>query len=559
VKIQVTGEQSVDDIQVNGGQPSRIIEVAAGLVSSVNGRTGGVTGLAEAADVPGLAEAAAQPVVDAAIADHVAASDPHGDRAAAAADATTKVANHTVSTDPHGDRAYTTTSISSHAAATDPHGDRAYAGATFLPKAGGTITGDLTVNGTVTSRGVTDWFNVKKYGAVGNGSTDDTAAIQSAINACQAAGGGIVYFPAGTYLATPTANPALSVPSNVMLVGASRRATVIRRNGNGVLIGMSGPSTDATGATHCRYSGIQNVTLSGNSQTGSVLQCYYADNLIFRDVYFSSSLDRLVNAAEFWDSRFYNCVFESSGGTNSATLPAVHLRNAAASSGFGYSADNTNQIVFHGCRWENFHNGALRIEDGSVTGNNPNGIMLIDCKMETSQMQGGAHLYVADECRGIWVNGLYCYAGGFTGGFSTAQNIIIWSAQHSVLENVLISNSSTATINSGIDLFSGASSRAVLRNVIGTYTTAPTGAHIFYEASSTADFHIENCYGTAGAQSAGTIPIRWEGDQPIKQVAGAVSDASFTRTPLNGTLAVDTTNNRLYVRVGGVWRYTALT
>lgn len=37
--------------------------------------------------------------------------------------------------------------------------------------------------------------NVREYGAVGDGKTLDTAAIQRAVDA-----GGVVYFPAGTYL-----------------------------------------------------------------------------------------------------------------------------------------------------------------------------------------------------------------------------------------------------------------------------------------------------------------------------------------------------------------------
>ena len=42
-------------------------------------------------------------------------------------------------------------------------------------------------------------FNVRSYGATGNGSTIDTPAVNKAIAAASAAGGGEVLFPAGTY------------------------------------------------------------------------------------------------------------------------------------------------------------------------------------------------------------------------------------------------------------------------------------------------------------------------------------------------------------------------
>lgn len=64
------------------------------------------------------------------------------------------------------------------------------------------------------------WFNVKDYGATGDGETDDAAAIQSAIDAASTAagssGGATVLFPHGSYLVSET----LTVQtSNVNLMG----------------------------------------------------------------------------------------------------------------------------------------------------------------------------------------------------------------------------------------------------------------------------------------------------------------------------------------------------
>jgi polygalacturonase len=66
-------------------------------------------------------------------------------------------------------------------------------------------------------------FNVKSYGATGNGSTIDTPAINNAIAAASAAGGGEVLFPAGTYESV-----SIHLKSNVEIYldsGATIRAT----------------------------------------------------------------------------------------------------------------------------------------------------------------------------------------------------------------------------------------------------------------------------------------------------------------------------------------------
>ena len=55
-------------------------------------------------------------------------------------------------------------------------------------------------------------FDVRQYGAAGDGRTKDTRAIAKAIEACVKAGGGTVYFPPGKYL-----TGAINLKSNVTL------------------------------------------------------------------------------------------------------------------------------------------------------------------------------------------------------------------------------------------------------------------------------------------------------------------------------------------------------
>jgi polygalacturonase len=55
-------------------------------------------------------------------------------------------------------------------------------------------------------------YDIKSYGAVGDGKTLDTAAINKAIETAAAAGGGTVFFPAGIY-----ASHSIRLKSNITL------------------------------------------------------------------------------------------------------------------------------------------------------------------------------------------------------------------------------------------------------------------------------------------------------------------------------------------------------
>ncbi|MEA5567722.1 glycosyl hydrolase family 28-related protein [Anabaena sp. UHCC 0399] len=72
--------------------------------------------------------------------------------------------------------------------------------------------------------------SVKKFGAVGNGSFNDTPAIQAAIDAVAKAGGGVVFFPSGTYKVriNPSTSQAITIRPNVTIQGAGNDKTMIQ-------------------------------------------------------------------------------------------------------------------------------------------------------------------------------------------------------------------------------------------------------------------------------------------------------------------------------------------
>jgi len=97
-----------------------------------------------------------------------------------------------------------------------------------LPSGGSTSKSLLY--GTSSAGWYLEHYNVKAFGAVGDGSTDDHVAINSAISAINSAGGGVLYFPKGTYKIT-TALTIITVPCKVC--GDGKDLTTINSTYNG--------------------------------------------------------------------------------------------------------------------------------------------------------------------------------------------------------------------------------------------------------------------------------------------------------------------------------------
>lgn len=101
-----------------------------------------------------------------------------------------------------------------------------------------------------------DVLNVKDFGAKGDGTTDDTAAIQAAIDYAVAAGRRSVYFPAGTYIVTSPLHA--QVETGTTTVGGSTKS----RYTYGMGLTLRG---EQVGKTVLRKTGQATYTIPANN------------------------------------------------------------------------------------------------------------------------------------------------------------------------------------------------------------------------------------------------------------------------------------------------------
>ncbi len=127
-------------------------------------------------------------------------------------------------------------------------------GSTAITAYAKTYLDDATAAATQNTLGAIPVFNVKNilYGAAGDGDgagagTDDTAAIQAAIDAARDVGGGIVIIPDGIYLTSST----LTLYDGVRLLGTGDSYNGTGGNGTGTVLNITGnaPGITVNGAT----------------------------------------------------------------------------------------------------------------------------------------------------------------------------------------------------------------------------------------------------------------------------------------------------------------------
>lgn len=178
------------------------------------------------------------------------------------------------------------------------------------------------------------------YGAVGDGSADDEAAI----NACLSDGDGVVFFPPGTYRILDS----LVVPSGVSIVGSGAGVSIISTETGG----SSGMQIQGTSGDR---NTIRGLTLEhGITATNSLIQILGSADVTIRDCAIGNTTTAtittgLVTSVFAGRSKCYNTVFAKTQG------PCWTHR----------SSDATGELLLQDCKFSGFTTSTTDVVFGS--------------------------------------------------------------------------------------------------------------------------------------------------------------------------------------------------
>jgi hypothetical protein len=187
-----------------------------------------------------------------------------------------------------------------------------------------TYTDPLTgaVQRTVSSR-LADIVTVKDFNAKGDGVTDDTNAIQAAVNALagSTAQGGTLVFPCGTYVTTAK----ITVPMWMTLAGqgSSLCSTINYTTASGAAIVFASPVT----STFYRRGGLRDLQINGTSATNTAVgvflggdpssaqspSAYQANHQFFQNVTVQGFGTGFQVGNNAYNDSFFDCLIQTDG------------------------------------------------------------------------------------------------------------------------------------------------------------------------------------------------------------------------------------------------------
>ncbi len=205
--------------------------------------------------------------------------------------------------------------------------------------------------------------DARAYGTRGDDATDDTDAINAAIGAAAAAGGGIVYLPAGAYLVSPRPHPqdgsyapCLLMRRGVLLRGAGKDATTVRLVDHAtpppgsvcVYLALNATINPAAAdAARDERMVVEDLTLDGNAARQTAVTC----GLVWigcRDVQHARVRVRDVYGTGSVGGRAETFFYEFQLGAE-ASYSFCEAVATAGSTASGFSADSATGLTYVGC------------------------------------------------------------------------------------------------------------------------------------------------------------------------------------------------------------------
>lgn len=181
------------------------------------------------------------------------------------------------------------------------------------------------------------FLNVKDYGAVGDGTTDDTVAIQAALTAIPT-GGATVYFPSGTYLVSIANGDNVNklalrlTKTGVTLRGAGRGSTTIKlANSVGDYTAILSDNT-ALGTTDLSGLTIQDLTFdqnSANNVVGNIAQFTGQPRFVLR---WQVGHRLVVDHCRFTNTDNINTIYANGSGVQHVSVRDCIFDNVGAHS-----------------------------------------------------------------------------------------------------------------------------------------------------------------------------------------------------------------------------------
>ena len=243
----------------------------------------------------------------------------------------------------------------------------------------------VTATGSSASRTLRDRFadsvNVKDFGAVGDGVTDDTAAIQAAINSLSIKGG-VIVIGAGTYRVSSTINVSIN---NVYIEGQGNNSVILRSTDYGNTFLFTGNTTNGTlltdvGISNIKITSLALTTSGAHVKTDGVWRMKI-ENIYLQDGFIGFDLGGLLASTI---SNVY-VVFTSLYSGNSSGRKYMTFRNASAafshrSSGdvfvnnFNLRGNTSNQITEYGI--EIISSDGIWFENGHVGNSSVSNILI---------------------------------------------------------------------------------------------------------------------------------------------------------------------------------------